>query len=90
MKESEAKEKVCPFIISGVAFTMPNPSIKVTRLAETLEPANINCIGGKCMAWQYTIWVEPNNKKTGIYKQTGYWENTSEKTNNGYCKRVGK
>jgi len=77
MKASEAKEKACPFI-QHVMMASSNVEINESQLANKHNHANINCICGDCMAWE---WDEK------IRYQNGNKEYISDKTD-GYCIRL--
>lgn len=67
MKKNQAESKVCPFIqIGETPFKDPN---------KRTYPANINCVGNSCMAWQNT-----DENGTAIDGSMGF----------GYCKLIDK
>lgn len=79
----EAKNMVCPFIQSVS---------KMESLHSIESPANINCICGDCMAWQFQYEhkkIVGYNEGSPEYSGTKI-SDTSEKTELGYCKRLGK
>ena len=61
MKESEAKERLCPFfgpavIIAAAAHrSNENPDVLVPTLTNSLY-----CVGSDCMAWRWTGGISVN------------------------------
>ena len=81
MKVSEAKTKVCPFIQNGLllaASIVPTNNNDMEAFRIKTNSANINCICGDCMAWQYT--------EVGVLTRNTI--ETDRKTEYGYCKRI--
>lgn len=60
MKVSEAKTKVCPFIQDANAGEYVGIQ---TYERGGIIPANINCICGDCMAWEFTNTLTKESKE---------------------------
>lgn len=98
MKVREAKEKVCPFIQNIAQYNWQKSH------DEYECEANINCVCGNCMAWQYTKehtykeLNERNKQNIKDYESKGYkwfdgceWrKELDEDEKEGYCKRLGE
>ena len=75
MEVSEAKTKVCPFMVD---YTFEANDCIATRYR--------NCIGNECMAWE---WENKSDGKGGDFIAT-MANYDCKSTTDGYCKRIDK
>lgn len=87
MKVEEAKTRVCPFIMGSGSINFDEP------ISNNDTTANINCICGDCMAWEYTkthttkaitSYEDGKPNTQCLHNDEELLENSKE----GYCKRL--
>ena len=91
MKVSEAKEKVCPFIQSGVERGIDN-----SPMIHGVSIMNTRCICGDCMAWVFTKTheqienkaIESDKKSCSIRYSNG--AELPEEKKEGICMRLSR
>ena len=71
MKVSEAKEKVCPFIVQAKNYAWANHRVNLTEIAIDGVPANIKCICNNCIAWIPVINTETKEYDSGYCARIG-------------------